>query len=453
VRLGLFVALLMTAIAAIAGSARGVQGVAAGGGKTPAVGAHPKYVYIGSASPLPSLTVFGCQTRTITSPLEACYGPDQIQRAYGFKPLLDQGLDGAGRTIVIVDAYQSPTIQDDLALFDEAFDLPAPNLQIVAPDGLTPFDPTDNNQVGWSAEISLDVQWAHAVAPGANITLVLAKSSDDADIISATKYALDHKLGDVLSQSFGEAEQCMSPANLAQQHKVFDAMVAQGWTLFASSGDDGAAQPTCDGSDVFKAASTPASDPDVTGVGGTQLNATPVVLNASHTAIVDRGGQYVGETVWNEFAEYGAAGGSGLSVLFKRPDFQAPVVKDTKARVVPDVSYNAAINGGVIAFWGVPFGVGAAFRFGGTSAGSPQWSGLLAITDQLAGGRVGDINKTLYKLGKNDQSKYFHDVTTGDNSFPPVAGFSAGAGFDNATGWGSPIASALAPALAKPGNG
>jgi len=451
VRLGLFVALLMTAIAAVAGSAQGVH-AAAGGFKTPAVGAHPKYVYIGSASPLPSLTVFGCQTRTIANPLEACYGPDQIQRAYGFKPLLDQGLTGAGRTIVIVDAFQSPTLQQDLALFDTAFNLPAPNLQIIAPDGLTPFNPADANQVGWSAEISLDVQWSHAVAPGANLVVVLAKSDDDADILSATKYALDHKLGDVLSQSFGEAEQCVLPAIAAEEHQVFDAMVAQNWTLFASSGDDGAAQPTCDGSEVFKAASSPASDPDVTGVGGTQLNATPVVLNATHTAIVDPGGQYVGETTWNEFDEYGAAGGSGLSVLFKRPDFQAPVT-DSKSRVVPDVSYNAAINGGVIAFWGVPFGVGAAFRFGGTSAGSPQWSGLAAITDQLAGSRVGNINKTLYKLGKKNQSQYFHDVTTGDNSFPPVVGFSAGPGFDDATGWGSPIASALVPAIAKPGNG
>ena len=137
----------------------------------------------------PNVSVFGCQTRTIDNPLGACYGPDQIQTAYGIKPLLANDFDGTGRTIVIVDAFQSPTIQQDLALFDTAFGLPAPTLNIIAPDGLTPFDPNDANQVGWSAEISLDVQWAHAVAPGATIDLVLAKSNNDADILSATKYA------------------------------------------------------------------------------------------------------------------------------------------------------------------------------------------------------------------------------------------------------------------------
>jgi subtilase family serine protease len=117
-------------------------------------------------------------------------------------------------------------------------------------------------------------------------------------------------------------------------------------------------------------------------------------------------------------------------------------------RVVPDVAYNAAIDGGVITFWGVPFGPGAAFRFGGTSAGSPQWSGLAAITDQLAGGRVGNINKTLYKLGKTDQNTYFHDIVDGN-----IGAFAAAPGFDAATGWGSPKTPALLPAIAKPGNG
>jgi len=413
---------------------------------TPSVGANPRAAFIGMAGPSPNVSVFGCQTRTLASGT-ACYGPDQIQTAYGIKPLLASGYNGTGRTIVIVDAFQSPTIQQDLALFDTAFGLPAPTFNIIAPDGLTPFDPTDANQVGWSAEISLDVQWAHAVAPGAAIDLVLAKSNNDADILSATKYAYDHNLGDVLSQSFGEAEQCMDPSLLSQQHQLFDAMVAKGWTLFASSGDQGSNLPTCDGSSLFQAASTPASDPDVTGVGGTQLQATPVVISGSPPAITDPGGVYQSETTWNEGPT--SAGGGGFSVIYKRPDFQAPVVKDSKARAVPDVAYNAAVNGGVIAFWGVPFGPGAAFRFGGTSAGSPQWAGLGAITDQLAGNRVGNINKTLYKLGKKSQGTYFHDIADGSNN----GAFTATPGFDEATGWGSPIASVIVPAIAKPGNG
>ena len=261
----------------------------------------------------------------------------------------------------------------------------------------------------------------------------------------STRY--DHNLGDVLSQSYGEAEQCMNPTLLAQQHQLFQAMSAQGWTMFASSGDSGSDQPGCGPNDPpFQAASTPASDPEVTGVGGTQLIATPVVISGN--TITDPGGQYVRETTWNETAKFGAAGGGGYSVIYKRPDFQAPVVKDQKMRVVPDVAYNAAIDGGVITFWGVPLGIGAAFRFGGTSAGSPQWSGLTAITDQLAGGRVGNINKTLYFLGKKDQGTYFHDITDGN-----IGAFAATPGFDAATGWGSPISPALLPAIAKPGNG
>ena len=103
----------------------------------------------------------------------------------------------------------------------------------------------------------------------------------------------------------------------------------------------------------------------------------------------------------------------------------------------------------MIAFWASPSGPERRFRFGGTSAGSPQWAGLGAITDQLAGNRVGNINKTLYKLGKKSQGTYFHDIADGSNN----GAFTATPGFDEATGWGSPIASVIVPAIAKPGNG
>ena len=129
-------------------------------------------------------------------------------------------------------------------------------------------------------EISLDVVWAHAIAPGANITLVLAKSDADADILSATKYAVDNHLGDVISQSFGENESCMDPSLLAQQHQVFADATMKNITIFASSGDEGAAQGTCDGSSLVQAASTPASDPLVTAVGGTELHAAGYCLDA-----------------------------------------------------------------------------------------------------------------------------------------------------------------------------
>lgn len=412
----------------------------------PAVGSHARYEYYGSADPS-SQPVFRCQLPAF--PIH-CYGPDQIRAAYDIQPVLNQGITGAGRTIVIVDAFQSPTIRQDLALFDLVWGIRNPTLNIISPDGLTPFDPNDGNQVGWSAEISLDVEWAHAIAPGATIDLVLAKSNQDADILSATKYAVAHNLGDVISQSFGEAEMCMDPKLLRQQHEVFNEAVEKGITLFASSGDQGAAQPTCDGTSFFKSASTPASDPNVTGVGGTNL----VADLAS--------GAYQSESVWND--RFGAGGG-GFSTVFRRPGYQAHAVNDSRQRGVPDVAYNGDVFGGVLVAWGVPFGVGAFFIFGGTSAGSPQWSGIIALAAQKGNHRLGAINGALYEIAKSDEdySRAFHDITVGDNSCSVVAcatspttgvfvqGFSAKPGWDAASGLGSPKAANLIDLLLEEG--
>lgn len=160
--------------------------------------------------------------------------------------------------------------------------------------------------------------------PDAAITLVLAKSNEDADILSATRYVVDHGLADVISQSFGEAEECMDPALLRAQHELFQRATAKRITLVASSGDDGAAQPSCDGTDLIKAAST--------------------------------------------------------------PRFQRPL--HLPSRGVPDVAYNGDVFGGVLVAFGVNIGPGTGpgsfFIVGGTSAGAPQWSALTALTDQVA---------------------------------------------------------------------
>jgi subtilase family serine protease len=422
--------------------------------QTHPINVHPVYQHLDDPSTQGNVTVFGCQTRTSPNPAGWCYGPQQIQNAYDITPILNQGITGAGHTIVIVDAFQSPTITQDLALFDSAFNLPAPTFNQIAPDGLTPFNPADGNMVGWSAEISLDVEWAHAVAPGATIDLVLAKSNNDADILSATKYAVDHNLGEVISQSFGEGESCMDPNLLAAQHQVFQAANAKGITLIASAGDQGSAQPTCDGSSFFLSASTPASDPLVLSIGGTQLIASPVVLSPPPPprVILDPGGVYQNEVVWNEVSKFGAAGGGGFSTIYSRPSYQAPFGVPNTSRGVPDVAYNAAIDGGVIAFWGVPFGPGAAFRFGGTSAGSPQWAGITALANQMAGKRLGFLHDDLYHLGKKPkQSADFHDITVGNNSFTDgvvsIPGFSATEGWDAATGLGTPDVAKLLPDL------
>jgi subtilase family serine protease len=406
----------------------------AAGRMTPAVGVHPHYSVEGHAQP--RATTFSCQ---LTTPA-GCYGPAQVRAAYGVDKLTH--LDGAGRTIAIVDAFQSPTIQHDLATFDTLFGLPAPTLDIVAPDGLTPFDPNNANHVGWAGEITLDVEYAHAIAPAAKLVLVLAKSNDDADILSATRYVVDHNLADVISQSFGEAEQCMDPNVFNQQTALFAEATRKKITLLASSGDQGSAQPTCDGTSFFKAASTPASDPHVTGVGGTRLDADGVT------------GAYHGETVWNE-PDFASAGGGGFSVKFRTPTYQLP--RHLPSRGVPDVAYNAAIIGGVLAVWSSSgSGPDLVFRFGGTSAGSPQWAGLIALADQLRHGRVGFINPALYTITLSSRvyGALFHDITVGDNTYHgdvTVPGFAARAGWDAATGLGSPKANTLVPALALVG--
>ena len=437
IRTRLLLAVLLVAGLAVplAGSsaARAHVSRAITGAAHPAIETSPHYAKVGNATR--NATTFSCQ---LTQPA-GCYGPDQIRAAYGVDKVSQTG---AGQTIVIIDAFQSPTITQDLATFDSLFGLPAPTLNIIAPDGLTPFDQSDPTQTGWAGEITLDVEYAHAIAPAATIDLVLAATSNDADIYSAQKFVVDHNLGGVVSQSFGEAEQCMDPTIMARTHTLFAQAAKKGMTVLASSGDQGAAQPTCDNTSFFKAASTPASDPDVTGVGGTTLDADGIT------------GAYHSETVWNE-PDFASAGGGGVSVVYHTPIYQAG--HGLSGRGVPDVAYNAAIIGGVLAVWSSSGqGANLVFRFGGTSAGSPQWAGLVALAEQKAHRHLGLINYSLYatQLSSKLYNSVFHDVTVGDNTYHgdvTVAGFPARSGWDLASGLGSPKAPAVVKLLAAVG--
>ena len=417
---------------------------------------------IPAAATGPNYGLFTCQIVNL-SPTATCYDPYQMRHAYNVDTLINAGFDGRGKTIIIVDAFQSPTLVTDLNYFNTFYGLPSLNglggppdaslgtFTQVAPDGLGPPDS------GWAGEITLDVLWAHAIAPGANIVLVLAKSNFDTDILSATKYAVDHNLGDVISQSFGENESCMDPTLLAQEHQVFANATMKNITIFASSGDDGAAQPTCDGATAVKAASSPATDPLVTAVGGTELHAARYCLTTTTPACVPAAnpapGTYQGEIVWNEDATGFGATGGGFSVLYDEPSYQQGTIHGGKQRGEADVSYNAAVLHGVL----VRF-TGVWYLFGGTSAGSPQWAAITAIADQQAGHNLGFINKALYHIGQA-QGHYaatFHDVTSGDNTAFGVQGFSAGPGWDAPTGLGSPTTDQIAFYLAQfvsPGDG
>ena len=432
---------------------------AAPAGATAVPVAHPITVHpqVAPAGHPGAAASFSCQSRPLDgSQGPRCYQPAQVQQAYEVTPLIDAGKDGRGRTIVIVDAYGSPTIARDLQIFDSTFGLPAADFTQIAPAGAPPaFDPTDDNQVGWGVETTLDVEWANAIAPGAKVVLAIAKSNEDADILATTKYVIDHNVGDVVSQSFGEAEQCMDPQLLDEQHRLFERAVRKGITLFASSGDSGAAQAGCDGTGALRAASTPASDPNVTGVGGTTLDADTTT------------GAYLGETAWTEpfgcnppavAPEDVNCSGGGFSTLYGKPAYQAGFVPG-RARGVPDVAYNAGVASGVLihcGFCNVVYGAGSPedpifFIIGGTSAGSPQWAGLGAIADQLAHQRLGNVNPALYAIARSSQlyRAAFHDITTGNNDVSEVGGgYDTARGWDPVTGLGSPRASRLLPLLA-----
>ena len=374
-----------------------------------------------------------CQNNTTTMP---CYGPDQIRVAYGVQPVLDAGITGAGQTIVIIDAFgDPPTIRTDLDVFNSTWSLQptdATNLLITAPDGQTTFTGTPE-QITWGREIATDVEWAHVIAPGATIHLVLAKSGSDADILSATRFAVDNDLGDVISQSFGEAESCADPQILAEEHRVFQAAHAKGMILLAASGDFGAAERDCSGN-LVPGVSTPASDPLVTAVGGTTLHANAV------------SGAYLSESGWGNGVQ---ASGGGFSTLFKRPGYQAPFFKSNDARGLPDVAWSADKNAALIRV------MGRTLRVTGTSIGTPQWAGVAALANQAAGHRLPPFNVRLYHAGKSSAyPTLFHDITTGDNTVtspagPVFSGFPAGPGWDPITGLGSPNVAALLPFLSE----
>jgi subtilase family serine protease len=395
-----------------------------------------------------------------------------MRTAYGTDSLIAGGNDGSGKTIVIVDAFQDPNIFNQLNAYDSFYGLRAvnagpgtPSFTQVAPDGLGPYD------VGWAEEITLDVEWAHAIAPGANIVLELGKDNSDTALISALNDAINNNRGDVVSMSFGESDTCLGPTLTAAWHQAFVNATRKGITLFASSGDEGAALPSCDGNSWIKSTSSPSSDPLVTGVGGTELSATGYPSSCTNSVGCSpspAAGTYVGETGWNEGPPFGdfqnlldstISGGGGYSAVWSEPAYQQGTSHGGTQRGEPDVSYNGAVFHGVLTYLAIP-GVCSGpppscfFLFGGTSAGSPQWAALTAIADQAAGHDYGFMNAALYKIGQNagDYANAFNDVTSGNNSAlefdsannpVTVTGFDAGTGWDADTGLGSPKAGGL----------
>ena len=410
----------------------------------------------------------------------ACYSPRQIQRAYDLPSLYASGLDGRGRTIVIVDSFGSPTIRHDLRVFDQGTGLPAPpSLRVLQPVGRVPrYNPRDEDMVDSAAETTTDVEAAHALAPGASILLVETPVAETLtgggfpQFVAAENYVVAHNLGDVISQSFGIPEQNFpGRAAILRLRYAYISADRHHVTVLAAANDFGVTGPTKAGG-MFRTRRVvdwPASDPLVTGVGGTRLRLTAgggrlspdSAWNESGDAVVAR---YAGALPW--------ASAGGVSAVFTRPAYQDPVRAVVgNHRGVPDVALSAAFSGASITFESFTGAPGAWKLAAGTSVATPYFAGLIAIADQYLHTRLGLVNPLLYRL-EQARSSGIADVTRGNNTVSfqrggqrvTVTGYPARRGYDLVTGVGSidaarfvhglralrPTASCQPPGLAGP---
>jgi hypothetical protein len=343
-----------------------------------------------------------------SSPAGQGYSPSQIRHAYGLDQVLFgtvQG-DGTGQTIAIIDAYHSPTIQHDLHAFDLAFGLPdPPSFRVVAEDGSTNYprtDPSGRGSLNWETETALDVEWAHAMAPGADLLLVEGTAPTSEDLLErAADFARRQPGVSAVSMSFGSGE--FSDETLLDGN--FTTVAGhRGVTFVAASGDSGTPP-------IY-----PAVSPNVVAIGGTRLS-------------VDSAGNYLSESGWS-------GSGGGISTYEPTPAYQNGALPGLWRRGAPDVAFDADPASGVPVYDSYNFGTGAPWiQVGGTSFSSPAWAGVIAVANQgrmLAGlDSLDGATQTLpllYSVSAAD----FHDVTRGSN------GLSAGIGFDLVTGRGTP---------------
>ena len=464
-------------------TARGVLPVAAVGGlaalsmaapaATVAVSAASAATHVAAVRPVPDvggpirdakqlpapapLTIAQCQAELKIN----CYTPVQYRVAYDLNPLYSGQatggpITGAGETIVIVDSFGSPTIWSDLKTFDAEFGFPNPDLRIEQFGTIPPFDPTNSTMVGWAEETTLDVEYAHSIAPGAKIVLAETPVAETEGVtgfpqmMNAEESLINSGVGDVISQSFGATENTFPGfssgnfSSLLDLRYAFKDAATHGVTVLAASGDEGATNDELNGSTLYpyRVNSWPSSDPLVTSVGGTQLD------------LDQAGNKLTPDVVWND--GFGASGG-GTSAVFSRPFYQIGVTREVgKSRGTPDISMSAAVNGGCWVYWSFAGVGGAGWQvIGGTSEATPIMAGIVALADQQAGHRLGLINPALYTLGALKRhgvpNTGIVSATSGNNSFGGVTGFDAVPGYNLATGWGTIDAAQFVPALARLG--
>jgi subtilase family serine protease len=480
-------------------------------GAQPLAALHPIQMY-------PTVAEYAFISGSTMPPSEAqcqsvgrrCFTPQAIQAAYNLGPLYAQQLNGKGQTIAIVDSYGSDTIANDLHVFDQAFGLQAMCGEegVTCTSGMPTFSqlylqgspatksqPPQSNGTGqenksaWALEVSLDVETAHAIAPMANILLVTTPTAETLgvqgfpDMMNAEQYVVDHHLANVISQSFASAEGAFgSSQSLQNLRHAFMAAQQNGVTVLGSSGDSGTAnvkKEPVGGKNPqttipYPTVEWPASDPLVTGVGGTYLCTDP---NATSGRKVDSTDPPANCQINPPQTEIGWIGsGGGFSQIFSKPAYQntLPAGSTTigSMRGVPDVALQASSRTGALIYISLPpagasgLNCGTAtapnpcstgwYDIGGTSLSCPQWAGMVAIADQINNGGLGLINPGLYKIGA-DSTRYandFYDVTTGKNQTDPsIPGYPATTGWDPITGLGTPNAANLIPDLVAAVNG
>jgi hypothetical protein len=354
------------------------------------------------------LRVEELESRTL---LAEPYTPSQILHAYGFDRL---PYDGSGQTIAIVTAYDNPSLTYDLGVFDQQYGLPDPVLTIAKPQGQPRYDHD------WGLETDLDVEWAHAIAPGANILVVEALNPSSIfgnNLLAAVNYARQQSGVVVVSMSWGGPEYRNEMTDDSRYFTTPDGHIGGsglpgGVTFVSAAGDRGAA------------VDWPGASPNVLSIGGTTLT-------------LDDNNEIASETGWS-------GSGGGVSNYETVPDYQLPF-QTSGMRTVPDFSYNADLS---TPYWTYDSDWGGTQAVYGTSAGAPQWAGLIALVDQgLALNGIGSFDgatqmiPALYHLASVSYGTYYHDIVDGNN------GYQAGPGYDLVTGIGSPVADQIVEAL------
>jgi subtilase family serine protease len=347
--------------------------------------------------------------------------------------------------VILIESFGSQTIQADLDAYSQRFNLPLTTVDVRAPLSARAASGTEEAK-GWAVETTLDVETVHAIAPEAKIVVLTSPIAETQGVVGLPEfrwlqqYALDHHLGNIVSQSYGASELSLDDAEgRAELQKWNDfyqwATTQQGMTFVASSGDGGPTNyATAEDARTRQLASVPttsfpANSPWVLTVGGTVLSISGATL------------QEVQEVAWPK-------SGGGFSVFYSTPSYQQLLPASAQSQLqnrrgVPDVAASADPRAGLVIHYQGKYRV-----IGGTSASAPLWAALIAIGNQMAGHPLGFVNPAIYQIGVSAKAAQdFRDIASGNNSWAGVPGYDALPGWDPVTGFGSPVADKLLPDL------